>query len=87
MTDLFSPPTFGGICNAAAYKIVVEALGSSFEREFASLKALRQFERRNKLSDCIPYVWHNDQWERFVIYGSQVIPKSILQSLLNSLNS
>jgi len=73
--------------NPKKFKFVVEALGASFEKEFSSLKALRQFERRNRLSDAVHYIWHNDQWERFVVYGSQVIPKSILQSLLYSLNS
>jgi len=67
------------------FKIVVEAPGASFVRAFASLKSLRQYESRNPTVKGTPYVFHNNQWERFVIHGSQVIPKSILENLLNSI--
>ena len=80
-------PPLGGIKGGCRFKFVVEALGSSFEREFTSPKALRQFERRNRLSDAVHYVFHDGQWERFVVYGSQVIPESVLRYLLNSLKS
>jgi len=81
--------------NSALFKIVVDAPGgstehsrsASFVREFNSIKALRQFERRNSaIKDAATaYTLHNHRWERFVIYGSNVIPETVLRSLLNSL--
>jgi len=74
--------------NSALFKIVVDAPGASFVREFNSIKALRQFERRNSAikENATTYTLHNNQWERFVIYGSQLIPESTLKALLKSLN-
>jgi len=68
------------------FKIVVDAPDASFEREFTSIKALRQYQRRNPELKAACYTFHNDQWEPFTIYGSQVLPKSVLENLLNSLN-
>jgi len=67
------------------FKIVVDAPDASFSREFTSIKALRQYQRRNPELKATDYIFHNNQWERFTIYGSQLIPKSVLQNLLNSL--
>ena len=69
------------------FKIVVEAPGASFAREFSTIKALSQYKRRNPNIRSASYTLHNGAWERFVIHGSQVIPESVLRSLLNSLNS
>jgi len=69
------------------FKIVGETPGVSFEREFASLRTMRQFQKRNPyFKKAKEYVFHADNWERFVIYGSQVIPESVLHSLIKSLN-
>ena len=68
------------------FKLVGEAPNASFVREFVSLKALRQFKLRNDVK-ATPYIYHDGEWQRFVIIGSKVIPKSVLQSLLDSLNS
>jgi len=72
--------------NPKLYKLVVEAPAASFEREFDSLKTLAQYKRRNPSIIAVPYTLHNGIWERFVTYGNQVIPKTVLFSLLNSLN-
>jgi hypothetical protein len=71
--------------SAYKFKIVVDAPDASFEREFKTLKALRQFLRRNPEITATPYVLHNDRWERFVIVGSQILPKSSLNQLLETL--
>ena len=68
------------------FKIVVEAPAASFVREFATIKAMTQYKRRNPNMQAISYTLHNGNWERFVIHGSQLIPESVLRSLLNSLN-
>ena len=70
----------------AKYKIVVEAADASFSREFTTIKAMTQYTRRNPNINGIRYVWHNEQWERYAIYGSQVIPKSILETLLSKIS-
>lgn len=69
------------------FKIVVEAPETSFTREFATLKTLRQFQRRNAAVKATEYIFHENRWERFVIHGSQLIPEPVLRSLLASLNS
>jgi len=86
MNELFPPPSVE-VSNFAvsAFKLVGEVPDASMSREFASLKAMRQFKARNPAIKATPYIFHNGAWERFVIYGSKVIPKSILQSLLNSI--
>jgi len=69
------------------FKIVGEAPGASFEREFSTIKALSQYTRRNPNIKATRYVFYNDRWERFAVCGSQVLPKSVLEKLLNSVNS
>ena len=68
------------------FKLVVEAPEASFVREFASIKAMTQYKRRNPNLSGVEYVFFNGVWERFVIHGSQVIPESVLKSLLCSLS-
>ena len=69
------------------FKFVVEAPGASFFREFSTLKAMTQFQRRNPNLAGVKYVFYEGAWHRFVIHGSQLIPEPVLRSLLNSLNS
>jgi len=69
------------------FKLLVEVPGASFSREFSSIKSLTQYKRRNPGIKGIEYTLHNNNWERFVVHGSQVIPKPVLLDLLNSLNS
>jgi len=67
------------------FKIVVETPEASFSREFSNIKTLRQFQRRNvAIKNASVFTFHNNRWERFVIYGSQVIPETVLRNLLNS---
>ncbi|MDR0835941.1 MAG: hypothetical protein LBN11_05105 [Tannerella sp.] len=69
------------------FKLVAKSDKFQYEREFASIKSLRQFENRNK-SDAVQmtaYIHHNGEWERFAIIGNQVVPKSELQTLINQL--
>jgi len=69
------------------FKLVGEDLRVSIEREFSTLRALRQFQRRNPyFKQATEYVLQGDQWERFVIHGKQVIPQSVLLNLLKSIN-
>jgi len=68
-----------------SYKIVGDASTSSFVREFSTLKAMRQFTRRNPELTATEYVLHNSKWERFVTYGKQVIPEPTLRNLLSSI--
>jgi len=72
--------------NPEKYKIVGDTPGVSFEREFSNLRTMRQYQKRNPYLKAKEFVFHADNWERFVIYGSQVIPESVLHSLLKSLN-
>jgi len=74
--------------NTNYFMLVGDGSRPSFCREFATIKAMRQFQQRNPyiVEKTTEYVKHNNQWERFVIFGSQVIPKSTLQTLLNSIN-
>ena len=69
------------------YKIIVgNPEQSGFVREFKTAKALAQFKRRNPGIQSASYVFHDNEWQRYVIYGNQTIPESVLLSLLNSLN-
>ena len=74
--------------NTNYFKLVGDDSRPSFCREFATLKALRQFQQRNPyiVETTNEYILINNIWERFVVFGSQVIPKSTLQTLLNSIN-
>jgi len=70
-----------------AFKIVGDTSDVSVEREFSSLRALRQYQKRNPyFKQATEYVLQGEQWERFVIHGSKVIPESVLRSLLKSIN-
>jgi len=70
------------------FKIVVKGAGAgaSFTREFATIKAMNQYIRRNPGLSAVTYTMHDGKWERFVVYGSSVISESILRSLLNSIS-
>jgi len=85
MNELFPSPQTPS-CPQMKFKLVGEDPAASLVREFTSLKSLRQFKARNNIINAISYIFHDGNWERFVIHGSQVIPKSVLLSLLNSLN-
>jgi hypothetical protein len=88
MNELFPQPSVNTANIAVStFKLVGEAPEASFVRKFTSLKALRQFKTRNSAIKATSYIFHENQWERFVIYGSKVIPQSVLQSMLDSLNS
>jgi len=66
------------------FKLVGDDPAASFYREFATLKALRQFQARNSSLKATPYILHESNWERFVIIGNHVLSKSLLENLLNS---
>jgi len=69
------------------FLFMVEAPAASFSREFATIKSLSQYKRRNPNLQGVEYTLHDGAWVRFVIHGSQIIPEPVLRSLLNSLNS
>ncbi|MDR1897088.1 MAG: hypothetical protein LBR10_09895 [Prevotellaceae bacterium] len=68
---------------------VTATTGYSYNRDFDSLKSLTQFERRNKTENVvmIRYIYDSvtDKWERFAIIGNQVVAKSKLQNIIDSL--
>jgi hypothetical protein len=69
------------------FKLHIQTASAQFDREFDSIKSMQQYIRRNQ-SDAIKttkYILHNDQWERFATFGNQIIPKSQLQTILQSL--
>jgi len=86
-TSPIFPSSGGAKEEVPKFKILVEASDTSFVREFATIKSLTQYKRRNPNLKGIEYTLYNGNWERFVIHGSQVIPESVLRSLLNSLYS
>ena len=59
----------------------------AFSREFSTLKAMRQYISRNPALKAAPYVWHENSWQRFAIFGNQILPVSVLRSLLSSLET
>ena len=67
------------------YKIVIEGSGG-FSREFATIKGLSQYIRRNPSIKGTSYIFHEGAWERFVNYKSCIIPESILRNLLKSIS-
>jgi hypothetical protein len=69
------------------FKLVVEPPEASFEREFTTIKTMTQFLRRNPGIQAKRYVFHNNKWETFAVYGSQVLPKSVLKNLLKSITN
>jgi len=69
------------------FKFVVEAPAASFSREFATIKSMTQYKRRNPNLKGEEYVYHENKWQRFVIHGSKVIPATVVYSLLSSLKT
>ena len=68
-------------------KFLLDSRDPAFSREFASLKTMRQFAQRNPGLKATPYMFFEFSWQRFAILGNQVIPVSLLRSLLNSLET
>jgi len=68
-------------------KFLLDNSVTLFSREFATLKAMSQYVRRNPALKATPYVWHENSWQRFAILGNQVLPVNLLHSLLNSLQT
>jgi len=66
------------------FLFLAEAPAASFSREFATIKSLSQYKRRNPNLKGEEYTFYEGNWVRFVIYGSTVIPEPVLRSLLNS---
>ena len=85
-TDLDIVPSPESSTPVRKFKLGVEDAGASFVREFATVKSMKQYLHRNPCINATPYILNNNKWERFVIYGSQVIPKTTLENLLKSIN-
>ena len=59
-----------------------------FDKSFSSVKRMQNYlSRYNKYSTAKQHVWNDGKWERFAVVDNQVLPVSVLQNLLDSINN
>jgi ubiquinone/menaquinone biosynthesis C-methylase UbiE len=60
-------------------------------KSFTSLKVMRQWQKRNDLDNALwcleykEYIFKNDQWEPFVVFGKQIVTLSELHKTMKKL--
>ena len=67
------------------FRLIGTGTDADIDRKFASLAAMRLFTCRNREINAIPYILHNEQWERFVAIGSKAVSKTELEAMLKSI--
>ena len=66
-------------------KFKLSSESPEFSRTFNSLKRLQDYRAKNSNREATEYVWNNNRWERFCIVDSNILPVSVMKSLLLSI--
>lgn len=69
--------------------VIVTTYNYHYSKEFDSIKSLTQFVRRNKVyfKDFQSFILYNDIYEHFAVFGSSIIPLSVLEMKVQELRS